>query len=158
MNGRMEQLLHFSSVVTEIENPVPAEAYNLDPMYAGTSRQCSNTRCYINKTLPCLAHNPTPGFNSERESFLLWLRPRGCLQVALVRDCPCAHIWLMQTCCQECAITNHILLLHATPRIALTEARLKAFVYFIHLTTYPQYRCGSLSLPVLSPGLHLVFT
>jgi len=72
----------------------------------GLARQCSYTRCYINKTL-CLSHKPTPGFNSKRAAFLLWLRPRGCLQVALVRDCPCTHIWLMRTRCQECAIASH---------------------------------------------------
>lgn len=82
-----EQLSHFSNVVTDIENPVPAEAYNLDPMYAGTSKQRS---FYINKTP--LAHTPTPGFNRERAALPLRLRPHGCLQVALVRDCPCAHI------------------------------------------------------------------
>lgn len=38
MNGCRKQLLHFSSVVTEIENPVPVETYSLDPVYAGTGR------------------------------------------------------------------------------------------------------------------------
>lgn len=43
----MEQLLPFNDVVTEIENPVPGEAHHLEPMYSGTGRQWSSSRCYI---------------------------------------------------------------------------------------------------------------
>jgi len=54
------------------------------------------------------------------------------------------------------------MVLRAASRAALTEARLKAFVYFMHLTTYSQYHCAlrrplllASPLPWLTFAFHL---
>lgn len=78
-----------------------------------------------------MAHKPTLGYNGERAALLLWLHPHGYPSAALGRDCPCAHLWLMQLCCQQCAIASRGLLWRATPRFALIETGLKAFVCFV---------------------------